>query len=764
MGLARTGFLTLAIPAWIASGSAVNAQSLQPTVSIRDAISMVRIPSSRSPVATFSPDGSRFASVVWRGDLGRRTNVYDLLLFDVLGKDRRISAPRRVLSLDYPGDSLDQQASAIAQITILPDNQTIVFLGRMKGRPVQVYSVDATSGRLRQLTKHRSDVVAYALDALGEVRVYSALMPDPSDTGRVSRLLGDGVFLSNPAMYWLPPLFQNVAGNALYAERPSLIREYLFFQPSDRGRSIPRKLFDTRDIPRARAAPMDAVSGNVAKALMVTSAEAQYSVLNQYPTFLGSPSGRYAIVFPHSFADRDRYLRDYPALLTAWRQESRYVASAYGLMDLQTGTVERLVDAPREVFVRGGGAPVWSSDGRSVLIHSFLPLEGDSAARASRARAPSQWVEIELATRRATPLNLPSGWKAARWIGADSRVIAFRFGALGSVRKRSDGSWGEFREIGTSAGFNGNYEVSSNGSIIVGVTDSLLRAPEFTAYDLETKRFTVLTDLNPDLRRRRYGETTTITWRTPYDSAASGYLVKPVGYRAGTRYPLAILLNIEGHQPGDYSFILDAHRQLSAFAIQTLAAGGVMVLLAPDPPSFLAHAETPRELQLLRTHIESAISHLNALGLIDSTRVSLSGWSRGGFHTEAILIHSRFPFAAASKVDGGGAHYLDGGRPWWTDELRRVRTPLLIEAHGRDGVAYQGPMYDQLRALGKPAELLLIRGAPHDATNPLHRGRSLQAHTDWLRFWLQGYEDPDPSKREQYQRWRAMRHLATSDP
>ncbi len=34
---------------------------------------------------------------------------------------------------------------------------------------------------------------------------------------------------------------------------------------------------------------------------------------------------------------------------------------------------------------------------------------------------------------------------------------------------------------------------------------------------------------------------------------------------------------------------------------------------------------------------------------------------------------------------------------------------------------------------------------------------------DWFRFWLKGDEDPDPAKREQYERWRELRkvHQAT---
>jgi hypothetical protein len=30
-------------------------------------------------------------------------------------------------------------------------------------------------------------------------------------------------------------------------------------------------------------------------------------------------------------------------------------------------------------------------------------------------------------------------------------------------------------------------------------------------------------------------------------------------------------------------------------------------------------------------------------------------------------------------------------------------------------------------------------------------------NVDWFRFWLQGYEDPDPTKQSQYARWRGLR-------
>jgi hypothetical protein len=40
---------------------------------------------------------------------------------------------------------------------------------------------------------------------------------------------------------------------------------------------------------------------------------------------------------------------------------------------------------------------------------------------------------------------------------------------------------------------------------------------------------------------------------------------------------------------------------------------------------------------------------------------------------------------------------------------------------------------------------------------PQERLASQGGTVDWFRFWLQGYEDADPAKAEQYRRWRELR-------
>jgi hypothetical protein len=61
--------------------------------------------------------------------------------------------------------------------------------------------------------------------------------------------------------------------------------------------------------------------------------------------------------------------------------------------------------------------------------------------------------------------------------------------------------------------------------------------------------------------------------------------------------------------------------------------------------------------------------------------------------------------------------------------------------------------------LGKPVELLFLPGASHILAKPWDRIVSQQGNVDWFCFWLKGEEDLDPSKAEQYARWRELRKL-----
>ena len=62
-----------------------------------------------------------------------------------------------------------------------------------------------------------------------------------------------------------------------------------------------------------------------------------------------------------------------------------------------------------------------------------------------------------------------------------------------------------------------------------------------------------------------------------------------------------------------------------------------------------------------------------------------------------------------------------------------------------------------LKLLHKPVDFVIIPDSPHSLVRPWHRMASQGGSVDWFRFWLQGYEDPDPSKATQYARWHELR-------
>jgi len=56
--------------------------------------------------------------------------------------------------------------------------------------------------------------------------------------------------------------------------------------------------------------------------------------------------------------------------------------------------------------------------------------------------------------------------------------------------------------------------------------------------------------------------------------------------------------------------------------------------------------------------------------------------------------------------------------------------------------------------------MYVFANEPHQKFQPRHKLSAYIRNVDWFRFWLQDYEDPDPSKASQYVRWREMRQRA----
>ena len=317
------------------------------------------------------------------------------------------------------------------------------------------------------------------------------------------------------------------------------------------------------------------------------------------------------------------------------------------------------------------------------------------------------------------------------------------------------------------------------------VSETSNERPEVAVFDMERRSERRLTALNPWLDQRALGRVEPIDVTNRSGVKTTGYLVYPVGYVKGQRYPL--IIGTYGFQG---KFILTAEWH-TTFPAQTLAGEGYAVLLLNRPPLPSAQviagdpvkARDNEGWQVLSA-FEAAIDLLDQRGIADPKNVGLYGWSHGAYIVEFLLAHSKRRFSAAIIGEGGDYNpggYWVFGAPGWpaiyvntfggplnsrTAEaylsfspalnVERMTTPLLMEFVVENG-HYGFEIYVPLREARVPAELVTYDGEEHNFVRPTVRFASMHRKVDWLNFWMRGTEDNNPAKAEQYARWRQLR-------
>jgi hypothetical protein len=252
----------------------------------------------------------------------------------------------------------------------------------------------------------------------------------------------------------------------------------------------------------------------------------------------------------------------------------------------------------------------------------------------------------------------------------------------------------------------------------------------------------------------------------------------------------ASVFSLYGNGPADLALGLGP--SFTVFAAQPLANRDIAVLHMEDKdPTGIP--STPREPEMYMAAYEAAVEHFVAAGLVDRSKVGLVGYSRTGWHIEYALTHSKFPYAAAISTDNFDGSYLqslvfwtdefttdNGGRPFgeglkaWLEHspgfnADKVHTPLRlqIESAGLETVIAKWEMFSRLRQLKKPVELFVapdIEHGSHGLQNPSQCLAVQEGAVDWFDFWLNGHEDPNAAKAEQYARWRHLSELNRAQP
>jgi len=283
-------------------------------------------------------------------------------------------------------------------------------------------------------------------------------------------------------------------------------------------------------------------------------------------------------------------------------------------------------------------------------------------------------------------------------------------------------------------------------------------------------------DPNPQLNGIEIGRASVLHWKDTAGRVWDGALVQPPSFDSGKRYPLVI--QTHGF---DKNKFLTYGAFPSAMAARELAGTGILVLQVGGTRDLEKFDDTPQEAPIQVAGYEAAVRKLTEDGLVDPSKVGIVGFSRTVFPVLRALTFSRVHFAAATICDGVhfgymsylldpekdstseakaviGAAPFGGGLKLWMQRapdfnFDKVTTPLRIEAS--DVIGMWEP-YAALRSLAKPVDLILLNTTEHPFTNPAIRLASQGGTLDWFHFWLQGYEDPDPAKADQYRRWEQL--------
>ncbi len=245
-----------------------------------------------------------------------------------------------------------------------------------------------------------------------------------------------------------------------------------------------------------------------------------------------------------------------------------------------------------------------------------------------------------------------------------------------------------------------------------------------------------------------------------------GLLTMPVGWQPGTKAPM--LLYIHGGPNGQDDHGFDLHRQL--FAAHGYAELNVNYRGSSGRGSAYQKAIAAdwgdHEVQDLQAMVDEVVQE----GLVDPDRMGVGGWSYGGILTDyTIASTNRFKAASSGAGVGNpiGLYGIDEyilqydnelGPPWKNLQkyiqvgypflhADRIHTPTLFMGGTSDfNVPLNGgeQMYEALKSLNVPAELIVYPGQFHGFTRPSFIRDRYERWFGWYDKWVLG-KNPPPS-------------------
>ncbi|WP_174242210.1 hypothetical protein [Granulicella sp. WH15] len=652
------------------------------------------------------------------------------------------------------------------------DSNSLFFIGQCASGVRTLFKVSLSTGHLQAITPKSHDVVNYVV-AKDKV-VYIAVnrnRPDQDIDASDNRLNADAL-----AANGLPITKLLFPGAGYKPEVPEL-----WIQSNRGNRRISRPAEDKPQ--QLLTDPLDAALSVSHDGHLVVRLQPVTEVPPTWDKYQPSPST------PHLRIRPDRQDEDNVLGTT--------LLNHYVVTDAHTGKDIIKINAPvgRHLGYFYPLESKWSEDGRFLLLtNTFLPFDsahnGDEPQRihpclAAIAQISSKAVDClrYLASPTDTTATSPPTLIDSEFDG-NTVTITLKDSSKTVIRESyryQSGTWvpASSAKSGTQSEGSGIAPLHRTPGIVAYIRQTLNDPPilkiEFKGPESKEGSW----DPNPQFKDLRWGDANVIHWTDRNGHDWHGGLIKPVDYVPGKRYPIVIQM----YSFHDGQFMTDGMSP-TAMPARPIASAGIFFLQASRLPG---HTWNQSEAQ---DHLEGVLSVIDKLdheGLILPDKVGIIGFSFTAWYVENELVKAPERFAAATIADGADNSYsqyifldfdnpelrkqaelINGAPPFgnginrWIQnapafQLDKVAAPVRIEAITPEALLAEWEIYSSLHQQRKPVDLIYYPTGQHQLQKPLERLITGQGNVDWFRYWLQGYIDPDPSKRQQYIRWAKLR-------
>jgi dipeptidyl aminopeptidase/acylaminoacyl peptidase len=397
-------------------------------------------------------------------------------------------------------------------------------------------------------------------------------------------------------------------------------------------------------------------------------------------------------------------------------------------------------------------SPAFSPDSKSIAyVTSTGPDVGGSALTPTKYLAVT---EIGADQRSVLTANLDRSVSSPEY-SSNGRDIYFRLEDSGMnhfARVRARG--GDIvREVSNEVSVRDFAR--GGGRTVLAMTNAGTPTELYNYADDALTRLTFLSD--ESLSSVVRAEVEKLRFNSADGTPVEAFLVKPVGYQVGTRYPTILWLH--GGPASQFNFGYNDTAQL-------FAANGYAVIM-PNPRgstgygSEFAHGTVAAWGENDFDDVMAAIDYGIKIGVVDSQRTGVGGWSYGGILTNYVITQTqRFKAAMSGASLGlvtsnyGHDQYqlmyeLEFGLPWenpqlWAElspfnKVQNITTPTLWmggEVDWNVPINNSEQMYIAMKRLGQETQLVVYPDEHHGIRRPSFQKDRFERWISWFDRYL----------------------------